>query len=547
MNAQVNKLNKMKNIIIILFFLPVVTFSQSIEIPDINGATPLWADFIKIQNSDTLIHGMGYYSHIYLDENDVLIKLDVANLLINNADSLPDHLTGGAVFRSYNLSTGELNWSLDQVSPYNVDDLTSFHEVYIDEEHITTTGIVSQDSMPSYGGVFDWTYNKNKVKLHKLKIDKRSGEIIESSKGQDTISDVYGYLLRPYFNGEEFVQINLSPILWSTVSKTHYDVTPLYDDMDIDSSRVYTLTIENNGDHFRYNSSPLFFQLRNQNLLTLRRYFDTLDNKKEYNSTILYNLDISDADNVKYDEWDLTAYFSDPNPFYPNTVMVEKEDNIWIGTNAFEDGEYFWYYLWLKSDGTVKNRIEKVVINDEEYRNMSPLSFREDHYYTVASRSEDTLYHMDILKINGSGNHEVVGSFSSSRYITRFKHTLYDEASGILIFTCKLDDKYHMIMAFDGSDLGIEPKTSYVIDEKVDFLMYPNPVLDRLTIDGMSEFKGYIRIYDMQGHEVYNTKTRFNGSYHIPTTQLPSGTYTIKLTGDNQVYAEKTFVKIRNN
>ena len=71
-------------------------------------------------------------------------------------------------------------------------------------------------------------------------------------------------------------------------------------------------------------------------------------------------------------------------------------------------------------------------------------------------------------------------------------------------------------------------------------MVYPNPVSDKLSIEAQ-EAIGKVEIYNVMGTLVYSQKDCAD-KVEIETSQLPAGTYLIRLTTDNATVLRR-FVK----
>ena len=71
-------------------------------------------------------------------------------------------------------------------------------------------------------------------------------------------------------------------------------------------------------------------------------------------------------------------------------------------------------------------------------------------------------------------------------------------------------------------------------------LVYPNPVSEKLSIEA-KEAIGKVEIYNVMGTLVYSQKD-CESKVEIETSQLPAGTYLIRLTTDNATVMRR-FVK----
>ena len=71
-----------------------------------------------------------------------------------------------------------------------------------------------------------------------------------------------------------------------------------------------------------------------------------------------------------------------------------------------------------------------------------------------------------------------------------------------------------------------------------EFSIYPNPVLNQLTIKTPSEFNGAIEIIDINGKRVYNQNWSSN-LITIDVSMLNSGVYVLKILDDNSIIIKR--------
>lgn len=83
-----------------------------------------------------------------------------------------------------------------------------------------------------------------------------------------------------------------------------------------------------------------------------------------------------------------------------------------------------------------------------------------------------------------------------------------------------------------------KPKT-YGIDNlnKLNIKIYPNPVIDNLTID-LSEGLNYVNIYDIKGRLLYS-KITSNSKFTLSVIDYPSGIYIVKIKNKHQFFTGK--------
>ncbi|MCF6279470.1 MAG: T9SS-dependent M36 family metallopeptidase [Flavobacteriaceae bacterium] len=104
------------------------------------------------------------------------------------------------------------------------------------------------------------------------------------------------------------------------------------------------------------------------------------------------------------------------------------------------------------------------------------------------------------------------------------------------------------IEAFDmppAGQLGGASCSLSVDDEKSDlFMIYPNPSNGEININGIGiNEEVTIRIFDVNGREVFAKRTILNGSINIDATNLNSGFYILKIKGDEFIHNKKIIIK----
>lgn len=102
------------------------------------------------------------------------------------------------------------------------------------------------------------------------------------------------------------------------------------------------------------------------------------------------------------------------------------------------------------------------------------------------------------------------------------------------------DQTYEFVLTSD-RNLVAHLLSTVGLNEREDFVkLYPNPVREQLTVESDRTFNG-VEIYNLMGVMVYSQK-ECSDKVEIPTGQLPTGIYFIRLTGDNSTVT-KRFVK----
>ena len=134
---------------------------------------------------------------------------------------------------------------------------------------------------------------------------------------------------------------------------------------------------------------------------------------------------------------------------------------------------------------------------------------------------------------DGGENYELVENIVPQGM---FNYSYYD-AMGIGSYNYKLTAEYH----FDGQVCISEPVYAEAEVTNVDengpstgsgtFSIYPNPVSDKMTIEAQEAIDN-IEIYNVMGALVYSQKD-CGDKAEITTTNLPAGTYVVRLTTKN--------------
>jgi hypothetical protein len=84
---------------------------------------------------------------------------------------------------------------------------------------------------------------------------------------------------------------------------------------------------------------------------------------------------------------------------------------------------------------------------------------------------------------------------------------------------------------------GIEPNAA------LDFMVYPNPVSDNLTLECASKGANHLQIFNAMGELVYEKRNASFPTVNVDMSNLSSGLYTVNLTGAQQTVSKKILVK----
>lgn len=75
------------------------------------------------------------------------------------------------------------------------------------------------------------------------------------------------------------------------------------------------------------------------------------------------------------------------------------------------------------------------------------------------------------------------------------------------------------------------------MDWRFKYNFYPNPVNSNLYIETLNENLSY-SLYDMKGRKIYSTNAKI-----IPMENLSTGTYLLRITGDNHTTFRRVIKK----
>jgi len=84
---------------------------------------------------------------------------------------------------------------------------------------------------------------------------------------------------------------------------------------------------------------------------------------------------------------------------------------------------------------------------------------------------------------------------------------------------------------------GIEPNAA------LDFMVYPNPVSDNLTLECASKGANHLQLFNAMGELVYEKRNASFPTVNVDMSNLSSGLYTVNLTGAQQTVSKKILVK----
>jgi hypothetical protein len=148
--------------------------------------------------------------------------------------------------------------------------------------------------------------------------------------------------------------------------------------------------------------------------------------------------------------------------------------------------------------------------------------------------------------------------FPSSATMTAISSV--DMAAGVHGFikcniTCGLNygDGKVEIYVFDQNDYSRGDTVSFTIhwpapasaiaEHKISLLTYPNPVLDQLIIENLSDINGTIVITDILGKKMRHNRLGAHAIEQIDVSDLRKGVYLVSVIGKNGIQSSKKIIK----
>ncbi|WP_299676439.1 T9SS-dependent M36 family metallopeptidase [uncultured Dokdonia sp.] len=109
------------------------------------------------------------------------------------------------------------------------------------------------------------------------------------------------------------------------------------------------------------------------------------------------------------------------------------------------------------------------------------------------------------------------------------------------------NNRFDQVEAFDLPEDVLEDCSSLSVDENsLDsvFSVFPNPSNGEITVSIAGAFgDGQIRIYDINGREVYNKPATLEGNVSVNAAGLSRGVYIMNITGDSNSYTTKLIIE----
>ncbi|MDG2330120.1 MAG: T9SS type A sorting domain-containing protein [Flavobacteriales bacterium] len=84
---------------------------------------------------------------------------------------------------------------------------------------------------------------------------------------------------------------------------------------------------------------------------------------------------------------------------------------------------------------------------------------------------------------------------------------------------------------------------SAIAEHKISLLTYPNPVLDQLIIENLSDINGTIVITDILGKKMRHNRLGANAIEQIDVSDLRKGVYLVSVIGKNGIQSSKKIIK----
>jgi hypothetical protein len=154
--------------------------------------------------------------------------------------------------------------------------------------------------------------------------------------------------------------------------------------------------------------------------------------------------------------------------------------------------------------------------------------------------SEENNAGFDIEKSTNGKDFEVIGHVEGAgNSIEKIDYNFMDEnpANGINYYRLKQTD-------FDGA-FEYSKIVSVEFESQVQAIVFPNPMIDNLTIRADTQDKVNIRIFNLFGQIVYQNTQRIDNQMDIDLSMLPAGSYFLQVISDTtqDIIFNSNFVK----
>jgi|GEM_PF-3276169 len=228
-------------------------------------------------------------------------------------------------------------------------------------------------------------------------------------------------------------------------------------------------------------------------------------------------------------EWDGTQWISDFKDEYTydgNDRLASATHSVWNGTAWDLTTRYYYAY---DADGHFTEQIYQgwdgsAWIDSTKQENVYEGGLLNEVNYSVWSAADSAFQYA----------FQYAYAYNNYNQCTMLKSANWDGSA----FTPVPDNdaKYTFIYEeFDDSGIN-----SLLADE--DFKLYPNPAQDLITVQINKNRINHIRVVDMSGRVVFQTKGKMNASaITFPTNQLTDGIYILQVQSGNQA-GSKIFV-----
>lgn len=548
--------------ILILVLSGITVYGQIPELPEYEGTQPVWHHIVK----DEIREGKGitgFFTRAIVDNGFMYYSISLDTTIVTSeVENYKD--PAGFLLQRYDLSDGTLNWSNQYEYPYTLDSIEHHDRLVQDKDgNIVLFGIQLIEKKNKNTTLYLGSA-KASVSFVTRKFDPESGELLAKVVGKDSIRNPFVTNWRNHYMDIDR-RVLLNNRLFGYNKFFGFGIVPYDENNNIDSSGIAEFR-EYLTDTTYYISHPRINYIKDGFMkLAVDQYVFDDNNIVYYKKSTYYELDYRDIYDVKIvNTFDVSGRLADlPTNPIQNFTYYEFGEEVMYSTHIhYTDGNHGAWIAWYDYEGNYLGGHDYINVEYEEDGEVKyePMYFTfknmiiDDRFYTIQflgdKRNEFILTELspdflpkEIGRVKCANFNRILKNFS----------TYYDSKNHQVIYTSLIDDPetesenyYNYIAAFDADDLGIERPsvgTKEIILEELK--VYPNPVIDRVTIDlGQRSFTGLLQIFDISGKTIYAQRVSFEGKYEVDISDAPSGTYQVKLLSEDTAYEVKEIIKI---
>ncbi|MEE9439652.1 MAG: T9SS type A sorting domain-containing protein [Saprospiraceae bacterium] len=543
---------------LLFFLLPLSSFCQTIpSADDFFSIKPQWSYISYDSNFVPLDPNFMYetpysgrFTHNVIVDNDHIYLLEAQF----GSALLPIE---GYLIHDVDLNTGNVNWiTHNNYYSGNIFKETPFGgNMLINQAgNLEINGFMGWDTLDPFISEPQFARSMKHI------IDYQSGEIVGKHNDTDTSKNIYTnhnrLLIKPTNNGKQY-KIKMTSVIEEDGYLKNYANLFLVDEFAVSSKEPVYVYEHNTHIHngvlsFTYGNT---YQQINANRGAA--LFGTVDPLEVHQPTEIKLLffDTKDPNDIKViKNVDLLPLRAQGQTKLENFMELKVLDNnVIVGQKVLKDNDdkdkYIWM-SWYDAEGNELNTIDRLQYNGKDITKLISHIVKNKILYVLAFKRQSAVDNRDLYvfyKIEKHQEPEVLTTFTGPNPSTNWNvgmkiHEILDNND--IIVTHKISFPYigtipssaNFLCRYSAEDFGMITATVNVASD-AEYTIYPNPVADRLYIQGELKDIDQVEIIDLLGRSYSTANSSIKNG--IDVSRFSAGVYILQLKKRTQYKSEQ--------